>query len=969
MNNGFLNDTAAAIIEKHGWRNMDDLTLVFPSRRAGVVFKKLLKEKQEEYKKAILLPTITTLPDLFDSLCPMSTIEELEAVFRLYGIYAKETQQFYEEEKQRFEQKNPGKKYDEVKPFNLDVFYSWGRQLLTDFNNIDSSDAGKTPESIHRFFDNAIQAKMLEGLDIDNEVRERLQTLLHEEGSEASQDAIRKKYEAIWRCMEPIYNEFHKELAQINKVTTGMQKRWVVEHWDEVKEQCAGQQYIFIGFNYLLPVEKDLFAHLQQTNEDTCFYWDYVPDFQTNRKAYSFIEQNIEQFPNAAAPTQWIKKQIDIIAASSANAQAQYVNPWLRKHYTEKGQRTAIVICDEQMLEPVIYALPTLKIGTDPADVNINITKGFPISSTQIYADVLTYLSNSKNDCQAGETYSDVVQRVLEVVNKADQNYREYIKNQKQDTENETAESWQTLLIGESIYQVQLRLNQLHTLLSNPTYKELVNSLTLLRSIVRRTMESVSLPFHGEPITDIQVMGVLETRALDFDNLLLLNVEEGVVPRKESDSSFIPYYLRKLFRMQTREEAASVYAYNFFRLLNRATNITAVFSNAQTQMGAKSMSRFLMQIMTSPEFDTARFVLQEGTTLPEPTEVTPNKNMLSRLTRHEDGYLYEKGKTKPYCMSPSALNTYIHCPRSFYLQYVEGLQTQDQLHTIFEPNEMGIFVHKVVELIYRHEFGCDKSNAQPVMKDAVTIDADKLSALEQNEERLNELLKEAYDEINKKATVAYHYDEHPAENLVILKLVHKILKHDIEDARTQRLKIVALEHRGYYDIEIENADPTLCGKIKVGGIIDRLDICGDTLRVVDYKTGGYSDEKVSLCAKTKDIDFEVLLNDSKKEKVLQTLLYSEAVLAQDGIDKTTHIQPNLFFTQSRLDKTTLQGSGGNPLDNYQDIRVEFLKVVQSKIQDILSTTDFPQCDEGKCKSYCPFLDICSREVEYNPQQN
>lgn len=336
MNNGFLNDTAAAIIEKHGWRNMDDLTLVFPSRRAGVVFKKLLKEKQEEYKKAILLPTITTLPDLFDSLCPMSTIEELEAIFRLYGIYAKETQQFYEEEKQRFEQKNPGKKYDEIKPFNLDVFYSWGRQLLTDFNNIDSSDAGKTPESVHRFFDNAIQAKMLEGLEIDNEVRERLQTLLHEEGSEASQDAIRKKYEAIWRCMEPIYNEFHKELAQVNKVTTGMQKRWVVEHWDEVKEQCARQQYIFIGFNYLLPVEKDLFAHLQQTNEDTCFYWDYVPDFQTNRKAYSFIEQNMEQFPNAAASTEWTKKQVNIVAASSANAQAQYVNHWLRDNYTEK---------------------------------------------------------------------------------------------------------------------------------------------------------------------------------------------------------------------------------------------------------------------------------------------------------------------------------------------------------------------------------------------------------------------------------------------------------------------------------------------------------------------------------------------------------------------------------------------------------------------------------------------------------
>ena len=1001
MNNGFLNNTAAAIIEKHGWHNMDDLTLVFPSRRAGVVFKDILKQyKEEHHAGAILLPAITTLPDLFDSLCPMATIEELEAVFRLYGIYAKATQDFYKDEKQQFEAKNPGKKYDEVKPFNLDVFYSWGRQLLTDFNNIDSSDAAKTPELVHQFFDNAIQAKNLEGLKIDDDVRERLQTLLHEgeSASEASQDAIRKKYEAIWRCMESIYNAFHAELAQVNKVTTGMQKRWVVAHWDEVKEQCAGQQYIFIGFNYLLPVEKDLFALLQQTNENTCFYWDYVQGFQTNHKAYSFIEQNMEQFPNAAEPAQWTQKQVEIVAASSANSQAQYVAPWLRQHYTEKGQRTAVVICDEQMLEPVIYALPSLQIGNDPAEVNINITKGFPISSTQIYSDVIAYLSEKKNDRCEGETYSAVVQRVLdEVVEPADKKYRDYIAAKKiqaaqpKDAEEgkDTAESWQTLLIKESIYQVQLQLNQLHTMLSNPAYERLVSSLTLLRSIVRRCMESVSLPFHGEPITDIQVMGVLETRALDFDNLLLLNVEEGVVPRKESDSSFIPYYLRKWFRMQTREEAASVYAYNFFRLLSRATHITAVFSNAQTRMGAKSMSRFLMQIMTSEEFGTARFVLQEGTNLPEPAEVTPNKNMLSRLNLHEDGYLYkegyhyENGEKKPYSLSPSALNTYIACPRWFYLQYVEGLRTPDQSHAIFESNEMGTFVHKVMELIYKCEFGCEEFNNPPVQ-----IDAAKLAALEQDEERLNGLLIDAYDAINAEAqgrnsaaptdenkdkdankeneqSQKYHYEEHPAENLVILKLVHKILQHDIEDARTRGLKRVALEYKKdcYYDVAIKSAAPdsTSCGTIQVGGTIDRLDICGGTLRVVDYKTGGYSQEKL-------DVKLEKLVEDSAQHYVLQTLIYSEAVASK--CISTLPLQPNLFFTQSNLSNTALT-LGGKPIADYNALRSEtnIPALIREKISEVLLTKDFPQCKENGCKSYCPFFDICSREPEYIPQQN
>ncbi len=1024
MKKGFLNDTVSAIIAQHGWRNMDDLTLVFPSQRAGLVFKDLLKQHHKEQKGgAILLPNITTLPDLFESLCPMSPVEELEAVFRLYKIYETTTKEFYDAERGQFEAKNPGKKYDMVKPFNLDVFYSWGRQLLSDFNNIDSSDAGKTPDSVHKFFDNAIQAKKLEGLEIDYEVRERLHTLLHEGESEASQDdAIRKKYEAIWHCMEAIYNQFHAELAQDDKVTTGMQKRWVIDHWDEVKEQCAEQQYIFIGFNYLLPVEKELFALIQgedenkDENKHTLFYWDYVKDFATNRNAYKFIEQNIQQFPNAAEPTAWEKKQVDIVAASSANAQAQFVNPWLQEHYTAKGQRTAVVICDEQMLEPVIYALPALTVEDDPAAVNINITKGFPISSTQIYSDVIAYLSDKKNDCHEGETYTDVVQRVLDyVVTIADKRYSGYVsvQKEKQKEQGKTADaSWQRLLIEESIYQVQLQLNQLHTMLSNPAYSGLVNSLTLLRSIVRRVMESVSLPFHGEPITDIQVMGVLETRALDFDNLLLLNVEEGIVPRKESDSSFIPYYLRKVFRMQTREEAASVYAYNFFRLLNRAEHITAVFSNAQTSMGAKSMSRFLMQIMTSSEFDTARFVLQESTNLPAPTEVEPNRSMLSKLERHEDGYLYykkgechkynkdENGETKneeknqQFTLSPSALNTYIACPRWFYLQYVEGLRSQDQSHAIFEANEIGTFVHKVMELIYRNEFGCSQKDTLPITKDAVTIDADKLAALEKNEDRLTEILNNAYDEINEniqqrnktapsakqkeneeqpieipQSTMVYHYKEHPAENLVILKLVHKILKHDLEDARTQELKIVALEHKGYYDIEIENADPTLCGKIQVGGVIDRLDICGETLRIVDYKTGGYSKDKLNVLLSDKNGEIPLVTNP-KQHYVLQTLIYSEAV-ATRGIF-TLPLQPNLFFTQSNLSHTAVT-LDGQPIADYNTLRDDsdtqkgIPTLISEKIRSILSTDEFPQCDDGKCKSYCPFLDICSREPEFTPQ--
>lgn len=981
---GFLYKVAEDIIRKHGWSNMDDLTLVFPSRRAGVVFKDLLKKIQHpsenESKTAILLPNITTLSDLFASLCPDSTIEELEAIFRLYKIYEKETKTFYDDERKKFEQNNPGKKYDEVKPFNLDVFYSWGRQLLADFNNIDSSEASKNAKELHDFFTNTIQAKELDKLTIDEEVRNRLTSLFHTD--DVPEDSIRKKYEAIWERMERIYNEFHKELADAHKLTSGMQKRWVISHWDEAKdyyEEFANQQFAFIGFNYLMPVEKELLAKIKAEKSNTLFYWDYVADFQTNKKAYSFIEKYMQDFPlpTGFEPSTWTQKNVNIVAASSANAQAQYVHEWLSRNY-KAGQRTAVVICDEQMLEPVIYALPNLGDG-----VNINITKGFPISSTKIYSEVIEYLSDKEHDRQANETYADVVSRVLDEVKKTDKKYQAEKHDKKQ---------WQTLLIEESIYQVQVQLKQLQIVLQKEEYKDLIPSLTLLRSIVRRAMESVSLPFHGEPITDIQVMGVLETRALDFDNLLLLNVEEGIVPRKSNDSSFIPYYLRKIFRMQTREEEASVYAYNFFRLFNRANHITAVFSNAQTQLGAKSMSRFLMQIMTSDEFSTTRSVLTEGTNLPAPIEVDPQDSLLSKLEVHTDGYLYYKEKKgnnennennenkeqakgnaanakdepKRFTLSPSALNTFIQCPRQFYLQYVEGLRSPDQTHTIFASNEIGSFTHSALEALYR-DLGCngDNTNSAPITPKALLpYVAGKNTTL------LDDLLEKAYKAQNdeyRKYHKGYEGDfyvleQHQAENIVIKRFVRNVINHDSKDAE-QGLQMLALEWNDIcFTVTFEvNSKPV---KVQVGGKIDRLDRCNDLLRVVDYKTGSYSDKKVSLTTKG-IVDYSALLNDSDKGKVLQTLLYSEAVLAQNGVGNDTPIQPNLFFTQSKLDNTAILREGGAPLKNYQDIREEFLKAVQSKVSEALTTTDFPQCDENKCTAFCPFLDICAREAGFN----
>ena len=905
MKNSFLRNTAESIVQTIGWNQLSNATFVLPSHRAGLVLtNEILDLQAEQNIKALWSPKVYTLNQLLDSLSPLYAEDELPTIVRLYRHYRRLSK---------------GEK--DLMP--LDLFYGWGRRMLADFTNIDASmPARQVPD----FFDNTIAAHELSQWQLDEDVMARLRTLLSGGvQTESNDESIRRQYEQLWHRLYELYLALREEMAAEQKGYNGMRYRAVIEQWESesIQAQIAGRTFIFVGFNYLLPVERELMSLLRDTGK-ALFYWDYVPDFKTNGKAFAFTRlnagilggaQNTEHRVLSAAP-----KEVTVVSCVSRESQAQYVHRWLQKNYTERGQKVGVVICDETMLESVIHTLPAITLPGEEQPEPINITKGFPLRNTAVYARTISWLyDKARGDAEQALSPGFIDELLSSLLPDL---------SDESDPDNPSDSlTWQDLLILESEYQVRKIANQMRLLIVNGL-GDIPVTLRLLRLLFRRAMESVTMPFHGEPVTDIQVMGVLETRLLDFDKLLLLHVEEGIIPQRQNDASFIPFYLRKAYHMQTSDEKATIYAYNFFRLLSRAGHSTILFTTAESSEGGKGMSRFIMQMLVSPEFNVQKVQMRESGILA--------RTVIEEATLDQPAPL-------PEHLSPSALNTYISCPLCYYRQYIEHLHPCEEEDVLFEANTLGSFVHHAMQYIYTEYLGCD--NTRPVR---VTPEA--IEAIRTDEAKLQEALAEAYRRMEN-----YIPEHHSGENVIILGYINNILLRDREDAKVG-LQIYKLEQPCYFPLSVEGM-----GQVRMGGIIDRLDIYGpegnETLRVIDYKSGSYND---TTHAKKMSSSWADIMESGDKGYVRQTLIYSHAVMTHENTEKP--IEPHLYFCRRKLTEinTGIEVEEA-PVTDYREIQSAFSDALREKVTQLVHATSFPPCEEDKCPPYCPFFILCGRK--------
>lgn len=988
MKNSFISLVVDGLIrEAGGIENLGKYTLVFPMHRAGLFLKEELKKRMvdADLQHPVLSPEITTLDGLVSHLTALQPADEIASVVALYHIYKAQLEN----------------RLTLIEPMTLDVFYGWGRQLIQDFDN---ADMAMIPGGTEVLFSHSVEAHELEKFLLDDDTLSRLKSLFGQSAEAKDSDSKRKQFEQLWEVLPAIYREFRKSQ---NLSGVGSRGAMICDAIRVLQDESArtkalehisGRTVVFIGFNYLLGAERLLMQTLRELIP-TLFFWDYREDFRTNSKAYAYLKANVEEFGNHLPLDGSSALQpccVTAVSSVTANAQAQYVHTWLSEH---REGKTAIVIADESMLEPVLYALPKEVSG------RVNITKGYPLRNTKVFAEVMHFLQDHDREMDVRmrrKPLAEVLdQLTAHIESKAAAAHRWNELHAAADNvavadssdaadENSVAPvSWDFSLLMESYYQARTVISRFTSLLRSGLLQD-IEELPMLRHLIAQHMSQVSMPFHGEPVTDIQVIGVLETRLLDFDNLLILNAEEGIVPRTPNDNSFIPYYLRKYYGMQTSDEETAIYAYNFFRLFRRCSNPTVVYCNAVADSSQKGMSRFVMQMMISPEFEVEKkWISEQGMVTQKELNVVNPITFIDCL-KARDLKAQQQGKVPArWKLSPSAINTYLECPRRFYYENICDLRPEEVSGALLQANEMGSLIHAILQIASEKICGmpADKALLQTYPMPKEKIEAFMQSDYWKNsfaDTNADSLLNDAYAALNEEYWRHHHSKdeapaerkpfyvrgEHRVENSVAMANAEKVLKNDMS---AQGLALVEQENDRRAEMHVSLSDSENY-TIYVGGKIDRLDVIEENgvpyLRILDYKTGSYNEAKMkaeSLAAVCE-----------KGGYMLQTLLYCLACSESDDIqkfvdDRGLKIKPGLLFTRMGLDSfdphlRLVSGSGkskeANPILDFsllkEDFRNEVLNLLQNKL---LVDCEWNKCEEKNCSKSCPFHLLCGREVK------
>lgn len=962
----FLEHIAESLYKEFG-NTLNRHCLVFPNRRAGLYFLKYLAARIE---KPVWSPPILTINELFRSYSSIQVAGNELLLFELYKVYGN--------------LKKPHESFDE--------FYYWGDMLLSDFDDVD-----KYLVNASLLFRNVVDLKNIDlqfgGLtDVQIEIIKRFWTNF----SFDKPTKEKSGFIGLWSILYDLYSEFRKALTRKNLAYEGMIFRDLAENNEnDFVSDDRWEMVHFIGFNALNECEKVLMTRYKKAGKAR-FYWDidnsYIKEGKLNSAGY-FLRDNLKIFGNDM-PLGWnfdtmLSKEHPevlrtVIDTSSDVAQVKLVPGLLEKIpgiTIENAHHTAVVLADESLLMPVLTSLPE-HMG------DINITMGHPLKQTLVYTFLRTLmelqlnLGDSKPDVVFGhkevisilkhsllsdlmnETDNDLVRTIINA------NFTRVPENlftgseilsrvfKRPSTPSELSQYFKDVLSllalndeikdgknkenpvqknirNEFIYRVVLSINRLETIVNSPDV--IFSTATYIR-ILDRMLRMQSVPFSGEPLTGIQIMGILETRALDFKNLIFLSVNEGILPAVSAGSSFIPFSLREAFGIPSLNHQESIYAYHFYRLLQRAENVTFLYNSNSEGLRSGEMSRFLLQMkydkILKPDFTDLNFEIKTHGTLSDRIERSEehSSQLASRFLDEHNGR----------SLSPSAINTWLSCSMKFFYRYINGLKEPDMITADIDPAMLGNIIHAVMKNLYQPYTGR-------------TISVETLTGMINNRMFLASTVGDAIDE----AFRAGRNDRIGGNELIVREVLISFLIRILNaDRNVAPFNIVNLENSYSFILSVIAEGSQF--NIRTGGNVDRIDVVDGVTRIVDYKTGTVSEYINSIG--------DLFTNDRKKDSDawLQTLLYSEAFLASSP---HSTVRPSVYKIK-KLGGMTLNDKlrvktgarSDSEVDNYTEVRDEFITGLKDIVATIFKKDEpFVKTKDIRSKcTWCPYKTLCMR---------
>lgn len=966
MNKSFLDCVATDLLQKYG-TNMSRIAIVFPNKRASLFLNDHLVQKTDA---PIWTPAYFTISDLFRAQSSLTVADPIKLVCDLHKSFIKCTG------------------INE----SIDHFYGWGQLLLADFDDIDKNmaDAKKifqNIENLHELDDTSY---------LTAEQREMLKKFFANFADDDTE--LKRRFISLWKHIADIYNDFNKRLKQQELAYEGSLYRAVATD-DSV--QYPYDVYIFVGFNLLHVVEQQLFKTLKQQGKAK-FYWDYDRYYMPHKnmvenEAGHFIAQYLELFPNEFDNTDnklydnlGHLPKINIVSASTDTVQAAFMTHWLQEDNAQriaKGKETAIVMCDENILQTLMHALPD-KVQ------KANITTGFPLQQTAVTSFVsqlialqtlgynkgshcfimhhvlkilrhpyMAYLT-SENTSLADALYSkkryypsmeelaidDATALIFKDINTS--------SNTDASTYNSRLFEWlqQVLkLLGikapeadalfvESVFRMYTLVSRLLSLIQEG---ELEADLSTILRLFTQLVSGTSIPFHGEPIEGIQVMGVLETRNLDFKHLLILSCNESKMPKSVNDASFIPYTIRKAYGLTTIDHKVAIYAYYFNRLLQRATDVTIVYTTSTDDMKVGEKSRFITQLMVESNIVFQHFTLQaEHASLPtSPVTIEKTEAIMQELNN----------MTR---LSPTAINKYMRCPLSFYYYHVAHIHEYiDEEQLSMDNRIFGNIFHKASETIYRNI--CDEKG---------NVYASSIEKILKQPHAIDMVVDEAFSTELFKISDSQRKPQYNGLQLINRAVIVRYVRNLLDlDKRYAPFRIIGLEMPVYDKFNVEANGKTRT--LEVGGLIDRLDMIVDpntreeTIRVVDYKTGKEATRNV---ADVQTVFTRKDIGALHANYYLQAMLYSLIIRNDKQFNpRLLPVSPALLFIQHshregydptltfKKDKIESRISD---IKNYED---EFKNQLSLTINEIFDASRpfYPTTDNANCTN-CPYRQLC-----------